>query len=713
MPRRNIGDVVVKSIEVPRNAVTDAIHARRRGDPDDGGRRPGHQADPVVIQPDPGGSGLYPFSLVQFVLTARVDLLMAQFNAGRAREDQLKRGTLAKSQLGWSDSELSNFLKGGFAPGSRVPRLQAQADKLGFFHKRRLSKLDRIVRQVDEFEAALQHMTLVTNAGTHPDDLPWVSTLWQEMLGTGETAPEPSVHHARWFHGLVQFGPSSVPETLFAGEALLSLLSIARNNNDIVQLLDGHHEQLERTVRALVAVSTKAPGKGSLPALHLAAQLGLCPLHEPARSDDRSEDWGTSRTLGRGTILDVIEEHIRHAPAGFRAMRIVTRMLDLTTRDSDSIPEWWSDGGAEEKEAIWELLKVIDDSRGEILDPYPARSFLVEAFRSMYDAASTGDIRDDVLGRLANRAKDGGRPVRERMYAAYLLHHYRSSQLDDVRRSFSIDASSRGGEGSGLEYAVHLLGVLHSSAKTIEQLLISSPHLLESEDRPEAKIVREVVSEPAKGGGELLPHTIGEATKQLVTYALLTLDGTMRRKACESLREAGVGPEAARLFGRVLARSDAPRWLKETAAFLLGHLGDRRAAGALLDAVDDGAGPAVVHAALWGIGDLAIRNTGIVDLLLDDKHTNNVTRPEIVMAATYALAVLRPEPDCPPDDVDGNWRSDDHLKRLADLAGHDNREVRSLAQWGLAMQSRVHARAVTRADREVWGIAPIRDSISG
>lgn len=83
-----------------------------------------------------------------------------------------------------------------------------------------------------------------------------------------------------------------------------------------------------------------------------------------------------------------------------------------------------------------------------------------------------------------------------------------------------------------------------------------------------------------------LPFHAREATRALVGQAVLSIDGTARREAVESLRQAGLAEEAARLFELVVKHCRSVRdsdrlteqghpldWLREQAVFCLSYTG--------------------------------------------------------------------------------------------------------------------------------------------
>jgi hypothetical protein len=428
---------------------------------------------------------------------------------------------------------------------------------------------------------------------------------------------------------------------------------MTRSAQERDRLLSGRNrDHARRTVKDLLAITGSAPYRG-VPATHLLARLGSVALPEVAK-----EIW--------------------RSPVGFRSVRVLGRMLwraELRRRrqDTDDLRD------ADDRQLLDDieaLLVRIEECPP--LDPYPARSFYIEALRWAPKDWTW------VPGQLAARAGSLDRPVRERMYAVMLADRARYEATDRLVEQMRLEGHDKGEDG--LLYAAAVMERLHQGDRLNgwldEQGAVPADGLREwPPTRPEAGYVNDVIAALDEADRSELPSSVRAGTKILVAEALLTLDGTRRRRACDVLGVAQLADPAAKAISRLLeVRSNGenpPRWLREHAAFILGYLQRPAALNALTSVVERHREhhPSVVHASAWGIGDICgqrsrweHRHDVPVDALVRVVQTGPAA-PR--WAAAYALAVTR-QP-----------AAQSALHRLVVERQDLDRLTRGLARWGI------------------------------
>jgi hypothetical protein len=519
----------------------------------------------------------------------------------------------------------------------------------------------------------------------------------------------------RMLTDLAAVGPTNAAEALVLGEALVTLLGITRTAEqvDVLWRLNAH--SVDRAARGLVTVACRPPGGLSVPAIQLAAQLGP-------------------------KSLPLVDEHVRHSPVGFRAIRILTRMLLLGRLRRT--PVWWSSVSDPSPAtadavlgAVCESLWALDDAADTLPDPYPARSFFVEAFREVGRGTHAGvlppDALDEARGRLQRRLRDDRRPWRERAYASWVLadgalRAEREEIIDRLRAADPDDASG------GLAYTAAVLENF-SGAREVGRWLLEIPSHRPTSGYGSAAQLIAVMEEidaalgasydicQNQGSHPPLEFSVFDATRQLVRFALATPDGTMRRRACETLRAAGVVHEVGSMLAGVAA-STQRGWLAEVAAFLLGYLGDPSAVQVLAELAETADWIGVRHAALFALGDIGVRtaphptttnghrgaDVNVIERVLALTTAPDELAAPVLQAATYALAVLRPR---------GSDRDlvDEQKERLAELgwglgARLPDRLVRLMARWGHEGIIRSEARDEFARLSEMWGLDPLGPS---
>lgn len=632
----------------------------------------------VHVDVNSSGWGFDPQSLMKFVMATRLDLLAERtfdrrtntwIQLGRSRDNR----TSMEVKMGYAKKSLAKMLSQKGEVRSRTQVIEFEHRLLAFSVRERKTDVD-----------------VVTGVG-------WLASFWDEL---GENPPwygervdkalEIVTRHrnvpliaglARWHPDLCEAGPHNSAEALILGETLLALIGLSGNP---VALVDGYQPHVERTIRALVSVATRPPGGGATPAIQLAAQFG-----------DRA--------------LPIVKEHLECSGVGFRAMRIVTRMLRLARTGP---PPWW-DPVEPHVRAACALLEAMS-SRDDLPDPYPGRSFFVEAVREAAlccQVLKLSSWLSKAEALLRDRVSATERPHRERVYAAYCLR-----ELGFTSR-LELPADHRSDEV--WSFAERLLGMTRPN-QSIESLLIDR-----GDDGPffgwmaasnvypltEMQIVGRHVT-AAGSAVHCIPESVRRSTAMLIGYGLLSPHGTNRRHACEALREAGVGPEAVQVTVNVLNDAESPRWLQEIAAFILGCLECTDACEPLAKvAIDRGRHPTVRHAALFALGDLRTRTNAAIDAAFDAMAE---APPDIAVqrAATYVLAVLRPNAVADKGVPGDAYRFDEQRAKLAALKTEQGQDpaIKAIADWGVESINRYTFRTdpKQRHDSEIWGLRRLR-----
>jgi hypothetical protein len=621
------------------------------------GRRGQRAGEPVA--------SFEPNAMMRFLTTARLDLIAGREWSGSQwlpADTPLTRDKMADHISFVNDgAALSNWLAG--KKWTRTKLLEFENDLMVF--------------------ACHEH-------GASPDafhTFGWLTSYWQELGAPGWTPsalnerhraePHESYQLARWHRELSKSGPNNSAEALVLGQALLGLLAGANSPAAANVILcgavgPGHQlrPDVDRTLRALITVSCRRPTGGALPAIHMAAMFGTY-------------------------IIPIVEEHLRFSPVGFRTMRILTRIL--TTATTRHAPDWWSKNGTIERDLTWKTMTRL--AREELPDPYPARSFFVEALREVVDRNHKGfpqPMIDEAYLLLDKRLHDEARSTRERLYAATVLHGHDHAA---VLRFISTATQP------AFEFLGRLLRHQETTGDSIETILLSEngPPTL-----PEIALIDRAIVTPTRGQGvtyvETLPIAIQKAATRYLRYALLSPEGTYRRQAGELLREAGIAYEVSQMITEgVLQQAVGPElaWVRENAAFLLGNIRADEQTDVLFDLAqshgtrDD---VAVAHAALFAIGDAGHREEDVLDRLIA-LIGNPETPDEVRRAATYSLATLRPESHLDEPSPE------QQLKALEQISDRDSdRLTRALGCWGAENIKRWIAFSKAAEETELWGL---------
>jgi hypothetical protein len=461
----------------------------------------------------------------------------------------------------------------------------------------------------------------------------------QEVLGERDD----DVHvPAGWFTSLVGAGvPRTETEVLIRGAGLVALGDLARTADEREELLLAVSEEVQTTVTRLLDLAVFPERERR--AHHLLARIG-----SPA--------------------LSATEKYIWQSPLGFRAVRVLGRMLFLRRERAD---QYKTDPSVTER--IENMLLRMADPERLPPDPYPARSFWVEALRYAPQSPPNGTW-EWVPKYLEDRARDESRPVRERVYAAFVLFH-RGHRTEDSTASALADATvsriADGFEREGNRRQHREEGLLYGAA-TLRELVRNGSIIGGPEDRDEPAIVKAAVAKITEAD---VPVSVVGATRYLVCEALTTIDGTRRRRACDTLRTAGVASEAVKALDLVLRDKGSPRWLQEHAAFITGYLRVPQGIATLMAAAaeprQEDAKGTVTHAALWGLGDLLrVAEPGAERTSARTVVIHKIKSPQenVRRAATYALAML------------GDQEKKD---KLEELARHRDSLTSGLAKIGV------------------------------
>ncbi len=617
-------------------------------------RHTGRRSTPVVIRVNARGS-LEPQSLVKFALNARIDLLAYRTISEPAQWEPAVptyvRTAMAR-KLGYTDRfEFSRLT--GAATAVNVGQVRDLEHRLMEFAYAERGLGSQVVRALGWLTAFAKDLL--------PDD---DDNLQATML-------------ARWLGDLSQSGPTNSAEALVMGEGLLGLLGAAPSPRAVDLIWDRHRVEADRTARGLVAVSTRPPGGGALAAVHSAALVGP-------------------------RLLPLIGEHLRGSPVGFRAMRIVTRMAQLL---AGRTPSWWSIDGRTELTALQDFLVGL--ARGTPLpDPYPGRSLFLEAVRAVTDLSQA---RADRWGfetgpqLIHDRLIDRDRPRRERMYAAYCILELGLQDGAAMERLVGDDDPAWG-------YVCRLIQYAESRRVPVAEVIVNPT--FDRGEPFEFLLVHHVTETAAPPAGDpylaRLPESVARATAQLLRCALLSPDGPCRSQACDALREAGVTNEAAGIIANLIIIDKCPDWLCELGTFTIGQLGDPVATGTLEELAGDvRRSVAVRHAAFFALGDLRRHRPTVLRLTTEVLTSRAAETPvEVRRAATYAVAVLRP--DAVPGQPTRPYSPEQHslLEYLANQhATSPDWMIRMLARWGLGTHERAVERDQLMDERSIWGVA--------
>jgi hypothetical protein len=224
---------------------------------------------------------------------------------------------------------------------------------------------------------------------------------------------------------------------------------------------------------------------------------------------------------------------------------------------------------------------------------------------------------------------------------------------------------------------------------------------------PEGDLIHHHAGHAGEGDdGELsylgrLPASVRRGTRQLIRYALLSPDGTTRRRACESLREAGVTREAVGVVAEVLLDAESPRWLQEIAAFVASYLNEESVAPILERvAADPSRDVSVRHAAFSALGDLGVRSRRTIDAAIAAAREPGSSEALLLRAATYVLAVLWLD----EGDAGRTEAQLDALTRLYPAALQPDQVTRRLAGWGIENAAAISAATKSPQQVTIWGL---------
>lgn len=426
--------------------------------------------------------------------------------------------------------------------------------------------------------------------------------------------------------------------------------------------------------------------------------------------------------LAPSSALTQIDQFVRSNPDGWAAMRVYRNLLRML-RHPERL-ELGADEVDRVREVVWTHLSGHMEQDNPV-DTYPARSLLDAAVRQyLFQLRShSAERRRKCAEWLVGRLDDPERPIRERMYCAYILaelphrYHLRRSELPsgsefgpEVAREFAARAigilDQRQSEDEGLAYAFRI-------CRWISEL--SPTDFVSKQPRPEIaghefddfttaveQLVRSTLDThlgPIGGVPRVAAH-LHVATWRLVECSLLTLDGVRRRTCLETLATAGFSKEIVPIFGEIACDPSAPRFLREIATFGLSYLRHPDARIHLLrlanpesESLDKTAlHPSIRHAAIFGLGDLPPLSNAfeseIRASLVQAIHSVDASADEFlpVLSASIRSLVRRGTFDV-TDDIQRRWRRNAKIRPIIEAvqthaAGNESRSVAPIVRTG-------------------------------
>lgn len=384
-----------------------------------------------------------------------------------------------------------------------------------------------------------------------------------------------------------------------------------------------------------------------------------------------SMPWGdtnTSRTIAASLqdwVLPHVRAHLLGSPVGWRSARILVRMLRINEN------RWREDSARLLVERIEGVLREVAFAGVPPLDP--ARCFFEEALRRSPGRRDRGGVLEDwawawVPGVLEATARDASQPVRRRAYAALCL----AERHDSQDRARQVVAALREDPEPGLTYAATALDQYLAGEVTGFGPVPGSDVVAWVRqfcfDRPV----------PHDSPVSQLPPTVQQATQSLVVTALLSIDTTRRRTACDTLIAAGASGEAAALISQIADHPEAPRFLCDLAAAVLGYLGEAEGLPTLarLASVQDAD---VVQAAVMALGEIRTDASGIAAAALRSALKSDDEGVQIRGAYSLANRMVR-------DAAHGNAANARALAGLAKRA-HGQR-TRAVVRWSQAVAAK-------------------------
>lgn len=455
-----------------------------------------------------------------------------------------------------------------------------------------------------------------------------------------------------YFDSLENAGPArNADELLVRIACLVATRSQAHTTHEASQLrrsLD--NDRVDRLIDELLTVVGTPRGEGSV-IVTTAAAL---------------REWA----------LPAIERHMK-SPIGWRSWRIVARMLRLY-EDASTTDALHATLFSE----IRELLRRAVE--GEFFNLSPGRVFFEEALRR------TPGIRDKdnnlvnwqwdfVPTHLRRTAAAASEPWRRRLYCALCLARRQDTQ--DLALDLALRMLSEEEAGGGLEHgARELIATIDPTHRAL---------------RKRGRAIEELVADAINSTDTFfdeVPSSFRSATIQLVRHAVLSIDTTSRRTACDTLIAGNVADVASRFVASLASRRDSPEWMREIACVVLGYLREHESLEPLTAiAVDPTSGQSTRHAAVLAAGDVAFgparlgaenkakaslqRLLGLINARDDAQH-----EPRLEQAVTYSAIMMN------------LWRPPDPrtLPALKAVSKRRDELTSSLATWGIE-QLETHA----------------------
>lgn len=485
------------------------------------------------------------------------------------------------------------------------------------------------------------------------DPPPYPIELHEELLGevdgSGVRIP------ASWLPDLCSSPPVRTTDVFARGDSLFALASSVSDEQQFADLRGRYRDEITDTIKYLYDVAVQSPRVGTR-AIHLLSRLGRLAL-------DPTEAEGT------GYINNIV----RRAPLGYRAIRVMSRILTLELRHGTASAEVLHTGAAER---VVKMTRELHLNSPE--EFYGDRSLFIEclwklgSLPSLDQQATVIELLRRRLTRNGERYLGGPSPFREAAYAAVLLEERAPGCAIDLLERSLVPAAAN--DPDGCRFLRLTLSRLRDS---VDENGLALP------DHEWTSLVAELSSASVaqrihhRNGSRVVPNAARHGAQVLLACAFTDLHGSRRRRALETLRHAGLGSLVVKVASALLDSEDAPAWLKSQAAFCTGFSHEHAAVEMLARHVATTAEPSVRVAALQAIGDIGIRTATDLGhdaaMRLSTLEARSWSAPER-RALAYALACIR-----------SGFRAGSPAAetRLASLSSDADSLTRGVAMWGL------------------------------
>jgi hypothetical protein len=341
---------------------------------------------------------------------------------------------------------------------------------------------------------------------------------------------------ANWARDMLDATPETETEVLTQAAALLStFLAVSRTGRSTRGVAPSFNDdRIAQLTHQLILLGGSPPTTRNIDALTLLGGI----------SHFRFEQ--TKRAIG---------EALRQSPLGFRAWRVVTKLVRTSKPDVAHIHEL--------KAWARSLLKDAETMRP--LSLYPGRSLDLELAISV-PATWSPPADDWVAHALTLRARNVEATLRERGTAAHALWTRGlkgGGQPPPVEDLIALISDRRPDIDSGLAW---VKATLADAVRTKSAICNTYP---DDHNPPWRTVVNEARDNLEH---ESLPSRIRPGAKRLFEHVLLQNSGVDRRRAIDTLGASGWVEPITNSLGSVLRHSDSETWLRVRALFALGFL---------------------------------------------------------------------------------------------------------------------------------------------